>query len=554
MSKKNYLNKKDLLLEIIRSKNTYSEFLDSSYELYDVIINSRDEITPELLKEAKEKKIENIYAQERADVRERNGTSAELSAVKRKDISEIKDEDIVFRFMTFEHIPEDLNRVNKKKTVADNHVKVNFPPFKHLIYTNGEIKEVGRSHWTGGFSNGYFCLDHGNLTVKLCSMMKLLVEKYSQKGNFRGYCVDKDTEALTNRGWLRYDQITEQDMILSMNLDNCGFYEWSKIYSIFRGEYDTTTNPKMFHLTNQDNTFDAFVTPKHKFVVQTKQGLQLKKVDDLANSDQLIFASRINIFGNSKNVTSPTNILKEFLGTMNDISFGWTNSKVVDSFKKINLLSCDEKIYLREKAEEFIKNTVNINQETIDWISYLLCLYGFNTIQTEQNLRIVRNQGENILNGTKKLKSRLNPFSNKGTEDYKDIVWCPVTEFGNFVSRRNGVVSVTGNTYNDEMRSRAIIQLLTVGLQFNEAKSDNPFAYYTRIAQHAFIGVLNSEKKAQTIRDDILIKMGVTPSFSRQVEYEMEYKQKEFNERHNIQESNVVLLKAPTRGGRKKGS
>ena len=104
------------------------------------------------------------------------------------------------------------------------------------------------------------------------------------------------------------------------------------------------------------------------------------------------------------------------------------------------------------------------------------------------------------------------------------------------------------------MRSRAIIQLLTVGLQFNEAKSDNPFAYYTRIAQHAFIGVLNSEKKAQTIRDDILIKMGVTPSFSRQVEYEMEYKQKEFNERHNIQESNVVLLKAPTRGGRKKGS
>ena len=36
-----------------------------------------------------------------------------------------------------------------------------------------------------------------------------------------------------------------------------------------------------------------------------------------------------------------------------------------------------------------------------------------------------------------------------------------------------------GYTYNDEMRSQALLQLSQIGLQFDESKSQNPFAYYT---------------------------------------------------------------------------
>ena len=36
-----------------------------------------------------------------------------------------------------------------------------------------------------------------------------------------------------------------------------------------------------------------------------------------------------------------------------------------------------------------------------------------------------------------------------------------------------------GYTYNDEMQSQALMQLSQIGLQFDESKSDNPFAYYT---------------------------------------------------------------------------
>ena len=74
-----------------------------------------------------------------------------------------------------------------------------------------------------------------------------------------------------------------------------------------------------------------------------------------------------------------------------------------------------------------------------------------------------------------------------------------------------------GYTYNDEMRQSAILQLTYVGLRFNEAKSANPFAYYTAAITNSYCRVLNSEKRNQNIRDDILEMNGLNPSFTRQM-------------------------------------
>jgi hypothetical protein len=73
-----------------------------------------------------------------------------------------------------------------------------------------------------------------------------------------------------------------------------------------------------------------------------------------------------------------------------------------------------------------------------------------------------------------------------------------------------------GYTYNDEMRNSAILQLTYVGLRFNEAKSANPFAFYTAVITNSFCRVLNTEKRNQNIRDDILEINGLNPSWSRQ--------------------------------------
>ena len=77
-----------------------------------------------------------------------------------------------------------------------------------------------------------------------------------------------------------------------------------------------------------------------------------------------------------------------------------------------------------------------------------------------------------------------------------------------------------GYTYVDEMRSQALLQLSQIGLQFDESKSQNPFAYYTAAIDNSFTRILNIEKKNQMIRDDLLIEYGSNPSFSRQFEHE----------------------------------
>lgn len=79
-----------------------------------------------------------------------------------------------------------------------------------------------------------------------------------------------------------------------------------------------------------------------------------------------------------------------------------------------------------------------------------------------------------------------------------------------------------GYTYNDEMQSLALLQLSQVGLYFNEAKGDNPFAFYTTAIRNCFVRVLLVERKAQSFRDDLLIAAGQTPSFTRQIESEIE--------------------------------
>ena len=73
-----------------------------------------------------------------------------------------------------------------------------------------------------------------------------------------------------------------------------------------------------------------------------------------------------------------------------------------------------------------------------------------------------------------------------------------------------------GYTYNEEMRGQALLQLSQIGLQFDESKSQNPFAYYTAAIANSFTRILNIEKKNQNIRDDILEMNGLNPSWTRQ--------------------------------------
>lgn len=188
VKKVNYLNNKDMLKEIHKSKISFSEFTDTKYENYDVIVdNVWDIFETDNQDKAKAARAARIAATAYEAALLANPT---VSKADKPRLAEFKFkpetipvEDLVFRVLTFEHIPLAPGRKKNPKSVADNHVKLNFFPFKHYIIEDGKAKEVGRSH----SKNGKFDMERGSITNKLAKMFILMVNKYSQRSNWRGY-------------------------------------------------------------------------------------------------------------------------------------------------------------------------------------------------------------------------------------------------------------------------------------------------------------------------------------------------------------------------------
>ena len=188
--KVNFLNNKDILKEIHRSKCSYSEFTDEKYSMYDIIVDNLADIFKEEVQErAKVARAARLSQQAfEAAVGQELTKEGELKSKLRPiDFkichNTINTHDLVFRVITYDHIPAAPGRKKTPRSVADRHVKLNFCPFKHYIINNSVAVEVGRSH----SKDGVFSLDHGRLTDTLGKMFKLLVDKYAQRSNWRGY-------------------------------------------------------------------------------------------------------------------------------------------------------------------------------------------------------------------------------------------------------------------------------------------------------------------------------------------------------------------------------
>jgi hypothetical protein len=236
MAKTNYVNNKDLLKEIHKSKNSFCSYRDAALDSqYDIILSSLSEINDDTIAQAKKTRSARFYS-----------LTGESIPVER-----IEDTELVFRVMTWEHIPLS-NKTKVKKTTKKNtqsilsqffkivdtneeeddddeenkeviynytssddaiindqenkaaqaklekskHVKVNFPPFFHYkLNKNGVAYVVGKSHWKGDLDTGEFCKTHGCLTDNLALMIMKLAYKYSMKGNLRGYSYRDEMES-----------------------------------------------------------------------------------------------------------------------------------------------------------------------------------------------------------------------------------------------------------------------------------------------------------------------------------------------------------------------
>lgn len=176
-----------MLKQIHISKSNFSWFEDrDKHHQYDVII---DNVAGELDIAAEIRELEAIARQNRADRMQKAAWDLNTDKKKKQadfavDPTSFEQDEIVFRIMTFEHIPDEPGRKANPKTVADHKVKLNFPPFKHYVIDGNDIREVGISHHN---KNKEFDIVTGRITATLANMYIKLVERYSQRANWRGY-------------------------------------------------------------------------------------------------------------------------------------------------------------------------------------------------------------------------------------------------------------------------------------------------------------------------------------------------------------------------------
>jgi len=155
MRRKNYLNNKDMLKEIHKSKSAFCSFIEPTYNQYDIILLDTAKINIRTIAEAKRNKAKRLTL---ADFEARKLAGEKVKQAQCEvDYRKITKEELIFRIMTFDHIPEEPGRKKNPKTIADTKVKLNFPPFQHYKFNDeGELVLIGKSHWEGGMENGHF--------------------------------------------------------------------------------------------------------------------------------------------------------------------------------------------------------------------------------------------------------------------------------------------------------------------------------------------------------------------------------------------------------------
>jgi hypothetical protein len=202
MQRVNYLNNRDLLREIHTSKTTYCAFKQKSDADFDIILYDIGDINQKNIRQARKNRAARLAYQAFEQARAQDPrVKLDQFEVKTRSISK---QELVFRIMTWEHIPlapakpskkpaesilfEDTDATEELEIVKPKYVKVNFPPFQHYRLDDADQPQcVGKSHWQGGLKTGHFCRDHGSMTPKLARMFMMLCDRYAMRGNWRGY-------------------------------------------------------------------------------------------------------------------------------------------------------------------------------------------------------------------------------------------------------------------------------------------------------------------------------------------------------------------------------
>jgi hypothetical protein len=311
------------------------------------------------------------------------------------------------------------------------------------------------------------------------------------------YCLSEDTEILTKRGWLRYDQLTTSDACLGIEPESHEI-TWQPVQSVHTFPYDG----ELVHWKHSRGV-DVLSTPNHRWITPEGEFVQTQEVSDSRK--------RILIGGGTPHCFAEQPIYEDELVEL----IGWTvtegyyatdsNAVIVaqspevnpDKTERVRLLAkyfAEKGATTRERpgggaTHFYFGNGISKLIREVAPDKQLIPEFLCNLTQYQAELLY-----ETLIDGdgcrsmpttrfTQKDQGRINGFqmlcamlgrrtcakSHKGVDvqdvsvysttvttgeslhddrvQYKGVVWCPKTPTETWLARRNGSTFWTGNTH-----------------------------------------------------------------------------------------------------------
>ena len=114
MAKTNYLNNRELLKEIHKSKVSFCSIIDDMYGMFDAIIYDLSDIDSKVVKQTLQDKADRLTKDRKYEAKEQKLKTPVIPVLP----EELKIEELVFRVMTFDHIPIDEEKIAKSKSTT----------------------------------------------------------------------------------------------------------------------------------------------------------------------------------------------------------------------------------------------------------------------------------------------------------------------------------------------------------------------------------------------------------------------------------------------------
>jgi hypothetical protein len=123
-----------------------------------------------------------------------------------------------------------------------------------------------------------------DLTINHWDPEHLEIETYAREMTrcAVAWCVDTDTEILTQRGWLRWDEVSAGDQALGIN-PVTGLSEWQEIRDIYRSG---RACHEMVRLSCAGH--ESLTNPRHRWLIRSGMDLTWRRSEELQAGDQIL--------------------------------------------------------------------------------------------------------------------------------------------------------------------------------------------------------------------------------------------------------------------------